>query len=256
MIYIFLKNFIGKLLLPTSLLGAIFLVGFILLRKKKEFLKYQYIFICFWFFLIGCNPLVDFTLDKYENIHPRFQESSVKGKVNFVVVLGGGLDFTPTQPLSSQLGPATSIRLLEGIRIHRLYPESKLVLTGHGGYPELTEAAAMASMAIALGVNKDDIIQDPLSENTFEHTQNLKNILMGESFILVTSALHMNRSMLLFEHQQLRPIPAPTQFLLKGHYQGFLTNPRVLPTGDNFHAMDQLTYEWLSLLYGKFKGYF
>ena len=114
----------------------------------------------------------------------------------------------------------------------------------------------MAKMAIELGVKPTAIIQDPLSSNTFEHTQNLKSILKQQDFILVTSALHMNRAMLLFKHQQLNPIPAPTQFLFKGDYNGPLANLRLLPSGDNFHAADMITYELLSLLYAKFKGYF
>jgi uncharacterized SAM-binding protein YcdF (DUF218 family) len=256
MIYLFLKNFLGKLISPTPLLSLLLILGIFFIKKKQKLQKYHYIFLCLCFFIIGCNPLIDFSLDKYENIHPKYEQTSQNLSIKYIVVLGGGIDPTSTQPLSSQLSVASSIRLIEGIRIHNVYQDSKLVLTGKGGYEQLTEAAAMAQMAIALGVNKDSIIQDPVSKNTFEHTQNLKEILKSEEFILVTSAMHMNRSMLIFRKQGLNPIPAPTQYILKGKYNGFMSNPNLLPTGDNFQDLDQLSYELLSLIYAKIKGYF
>lgn len=256
MIYLFLKNIIGKVLLPTPILGILVLLGILIIKAKPKLVKTHYIFLSVFFFIIGCDPIIDFTLDKYENIHPKFDTSKHISGINYIVVLGGGIDLTPLQPLSSQLSVPSSIRLMEGIRLHRRYPGSKLILSGRGSYKELTEAAAMAELANELGVEKSLIIQDPISKNTFEHTQNLKGILKEEKFILVTSAMHMNRSMLIFKNQGMKPIPAPTQFILKGQYKGLLSNIRILPSGDNFYVFDQVSYEMLSLMYAKIKGYF
>ncbi len=56
------------------------------------------------------------------------------------------------------------------------------------------------------------------SDSTAEHPANVKPLLRNEPFLLVTSALHMPRSVRSFRRAGMDPIPYPVDFLVRGNY--------------------------------------
>lgn len=134
-----------------------------------------------------------------------------------IVVLGGA-----TRPQSP---PRPWIDLLdEGDRIvhgAQLYTQGKApLLIMSGGRIDWqdnseSESADMAKLAEALGVPSTAILQDPTSLNTYENAVNVKKILQDRGIkrvLLVTSAMHMPRSIAIFKKQGIEAIPAPTDF--------------------------------------------
>lgn len=250
----FLKEYIAGLLSPTPIMGVLLLIGLTLLIKKKQSsFRYSYFLLLGFFSLTACNIVPDFLLNSYETSYPKFQfKANNSNSYPYIVVLGGGLVPSSQQPLSSQLTSQTLTRLVEGIRIHKLIPKSKIIFTGKG-YTDFTEAMAMGLMAQQLGIKEDDILLESQSKNTHDHPQYLKHLLKGERFVLVTSALHMPRAMTYFKAAGLNPTPAPTQYILKGNYKGILNNIILYPSGENLAALDQMTYELWALLVAFFK---
>jgi uncharacterized SAM-binding protein YcdF (DUF218 family) len=248
---------IGLILVnPTTWIGLFLIVGVILLWTKRQKMARTLLTVGVSFFvLFSYDPLVEIFLNKLERKYPGFKIENVKAaeSIRYVLVLAGGYVDTPeTHPLSTKLGRSTNIRVIEGIKIHRELPGSKLVFTGKGFY-SFTEAEAMKKFAISLGVAPDDIIIETKSTNTIDHTLYLKDILKGDRFVLVTSALHMPRAMGLFEKAGYHPIAAPTGHLLTGDYELF--NMKVpFPTGDNLAAMDMVVMEFASTILAKIKG--
>ena len=60
--------------------------------------------------------------------------------VKWVVVLGGGHTSDPEVPITSQLSHASMARLVEGIRLNNMLPESKLILSGGNAFdPQITQ---------------------------------------------------------------------------------------------------------------------
>ena len=98
---------------------------------------------------------------------------------------------------------------MEGIRLHRLLPGSKIVLTGGIGFDGPPEATTLSRVAEELGVAKSDMVLEVESRDTKDHPLYVRHIVKEEPFILVTSAFHMPRAMRLFVKQGLAPIPAP-----------------------------------------------
>jgi uncharacterized SAM-binding protein YcdF (DUF218 family) len=139
--------------------------------------------------------------------------------VDAIVVLGGG-----TRP---QISPRPWVEVAEaGDRIiygARLWREGKAPLLivsggraewlGEGGNPESEDMAAIATV---LGVPSTAIIQEATSLNTRENAVNVQAILTQKSLrkiLLVTSALHMPRSLAIFRKLEIEAIAAPTDFL-------------------------------------------
>ena len=70
-------------------------------------------------------------------------------------------------------------------------------------------------------------------------------------FYLVTSATHMPRSLGLFRHRGLRPVPAPTDFLDNGiAWRAFDT---WLPNAQALAVTTRSVHEWYGLLWGRLR---
>ncbi len=135
-----------------------------------------------------------------------------------IVVLGGA-----TKPQSP---PRPWVEVSEeGDRVlyaARLYREGKaplMILSGgridwRGGGP--SESADMAELVQGMGVPESAILQDPTSRNTRENAVNVKQIMESKGIrrvLLVTSAMHMPRSLMIFKKLGIDAIAAPTDFL-------------------------------------------
>ena len=68
--------------------------------------------------------------------------------------------------MASQLSGSSLIRLVEGIRLHRELPDTKLILSGGGAFGPMPEAVAMSQVAQTLGVMPQEIIIEEDSPDT------------------------------------------------------------------------------------------
>jgi len=102
--------------------------------------------------------------------------------------------------------------VVEGVRLHKAVPGSKLLLSGGAVFDPVPEAEVMAQIAVLLGVKPQDITLESDSRDTAEEAAIIAKMIGREKFILVTSAAHMPRSMALFRRRGMQPIPAPADF--------------------------------------------
>jgi uncharacterized SAM-binding protein YcdF (DUF218 family) len=110
------------------------------------------------------------------------------------------------------LGDASLKRLLEGVRLSRLLPQSRLVVSG-GDYQGISpDALIMQQVALDQGVARDRIIVETASLDTADQATFLRDRLGQAPFYLVTSASHMTRAMRMFMRAGTQPIAAPTDF--------------------------------------------
>lgn len=135
-------------------------------------------------------------------------------RAEFVVVLGGGHRSDTRLPLTSQISDVTLKRLVEGIRVHRETPGSKIVLSGGHWLDPVSDAEIMSQIAAIAGTPAVDIVLEKSSKDTSEEARLLRPLLGTNRFILVTSATHMPRSVALFKAQGMHPIPAPAEHLV------------------------------------------
>lgn len=136
-----------------------------------------------------------------------------------IVVLGGG-----TRP---RIAPRpwyevneAGDRILYGSWLYKQGKAPLMIVTGgraqwlgEGGNPESEDMAAIAEM---IGVPNSAIIQESQSFNTHDNAVNTKQILIDRKInkiLLVTSALHMPRSMEIFRKVGIESLAAPTDFL-------------------------------------------
>lgn len=133
------------------------------------------------------------------------------GRNNAIVLLGAGLVRQP-----GGVDPQPTIlaypRILEAVRLYQdcLASGKPCTLIISGGDPQglgVSEAAVYGKAATGIGVRKADIILEARSLNTFQNAEFTSAITRSRAFdrtILVTSSLHMERSLLYFTHHGIR----------------------------------------------------
>jgi len=115
-----------------------------------------------------------------------------------------------------------------------------------------------------MGVKAEDIIQEPDSLNTYENAVNVKKVLLERNIdriLLVTSAMHMPRSLAIFQHQKIDAIAAPTDFLVtKGEIQELANTPKgailnLLPDSKNLDNFTIALKEYIGMVIYRFRGW-
>jgi uncharacterized SAM-binding protein YcdF (DUF218 family) len=178
------------------------------------------------------------------------QKSSTSPK--WIVVLGGGHRSDPDLPPNSQISSAALGRMVEGVRLYKAIPGSKLLLSGGRVFDPVPEAEVMAQIAGLLGVNPQDISLESDSRDTADQAEFIAKKIGRERFILVTSAFHMPRAMALFRKRGLQPIPAPSDFPAR-EPQGF--NPDgFLPRASSLGQVETALHEYLGLAWARLRG--
>lgn len=150
---------------------------------------------------------------------PVLKETAVPGGAKWIVVLSGASTNNTYVPVTSRNSGDTLHRVVEGVVLANRFPEAKLLVSG-GGYIESGPAAnVMAEMARDLGVAPERIVMEPESRDTEEQARIIAGMVGGERVLLVTSALHMPRSMMLFEAYGVDVVAAPTAHVSTTHPQ-------------------------------------
>ena len=223
-IWFFLKKFITFFVEPLGIVLVLFILGLYFLFIDKNRLAKIFLSLSLGFLLLfSYQPFSNFLVKNLENRYPKYD---YKQDIKYIHVLGSGHNTDKSQPLSSHIGSAGTKRVLEGVIIHFKTPNSKLIFTGYEGKTDVPTAKMNADLAMALGVKEENIIIDGKPKDTKEEAIFTKSLLGNESFVLVTSATHMPRSMRLFKSLGLNPIAAPTDFH-KREFKGYFVAPQI-----------------------------
>lgn len=250
------KKIFSKFLFPLPLTLMFSLAGLYLLwfTSKKKTGKILVSFSIFFIFILSYSILPDYLLLPIENKYPPYTDATIladRKPVKYVVVLGAGYIYDESLPLTSQITREGLIRLIEGIRIHRKLPESKLIFTGAGVNNPVPTATVMAKLAIDLGVSKSNIITRTEPKDTKDEARIIKQTIKAEPFVLVTSASHMPRAMALFKTMGLSPIPAPTEHNV---HKFKLSSNLFFPNASNLRKSEKVFYEHMGMLWAKLRG--
>lgn len=233
-----LKKFVSSMLMPLPGLLLIGFIGLFILwfSKRKGFASFLLTLSLVGIFLLSFQPVTTPLLKSTERMYPSFIAPDVP--VEYVLVLGNGHVVDDEISPISELSRAAVMRLTEGIRIYRMYPGAKLILSGYSGGTTVSHARMMARVALSLGVNKSDILLLENARDTHEEAIQTLNSVGNSNLVLVTSASHMPRAMEEFHNLGLKPTPAPTNYLahseIKQPWEKYAPKAKYLEQSERF----------------------
>ena len=130
----------------------------------------------------------------------------------YVVVLGGGNGNSPGLSATNELAPSSLSRIVEAVRLLRVLPDARLIVSGPGDGHHPTHATMLSRAAESLGIDRSRILFIDQARDTEDESHATARLVGTAPFALVTSAWHMPRSVALFRHAGLTPLPCPADF--------------------------------------------
>jgi len=210
-----LKQFLKALVLPPTLWLLMLLVVLAFWHRSwsRKLLLFSVLLI-----LALHSGLVNYAL-RYplESSYAPVLDPTKVGPYDAIVVLTGGI--TPAGGLIPfpTINQSMFRRLDEAWRLYRIQPRPIIVSGGHVNpfTSDKGENKIARDYLTGWGVPAADVLGEAKSRDTFESAVEMQKLLKQRDYkryLLVTSAVHMPRSMLVFSRLAPEPIPAPGDF--------------------------------------------
>lgn len=151
-----------------------------------------------WFVAILVTPLAAWVTLPLED---RFPRPEGPARVDGVIILGGAVEQLLTESRGIPALNGAAERMTEAVILARRYPGARILFTGGSGNPlssAISEAEVARQFFTSLGLEGERVVLEAQSRNTWENATMTRAMVPprpGETWLLVTSASHMPRSM-------------------------------------------------------------
>lgn len=262
--FTFLSKFLPLFVYPLGL-ASLLLFMILLFWKKRKFTLFL-VWLAFLLVFLGGNKYVAFSLAK--SLEWQYLPTETPASADAIVVLGGATESVLSPRPSVELNAAAD-RLFHGAQLYHEGVAPKVLLSGGDiDFLTLSSTSPADDMAIVmemLGVPEDALWLQGESQNTYEDALYSCQMLKdngAESVVLVTSAMHMPRSVAVFEKQGCTVIPSPADFtvteaawtnLWHPDIEEFLIN--LVPNYSNLSLITKSLKEYIGIIMYTLKGW-
>jgi uncharacterized SAM-binding protein YcdF (DUF218 family) len=190
-------------------------------------------------------------------LEERFPRPPLSEAVHGIVVLGGGFEGAINLARGGYELNSGGDRFVEAAILARRFPQSRVIVTGGTGTLVMAgeaDADTAPRLLTALGVEPARMVMENRSRNTYENAVFTKEMVApgpGETWLLVTSAFHMPRSMALFRKAGFPVLPWPVDYRTSGRegFGIFRDNPN-----DSLQNTTLALREWIGLVAYRISG--
>jgi uncharacterized SAM-binding protein YcdF (DUF218 family) len=183
-------------------------------------------------------------------LEDRFPVPAPPARVDGIVVLGGSVDPVLSLARGQVALTAAPGRITETVALARRYPTARILISGGDGRLNpgvLSEAGTTRDLLVQLGIPAPRIEIESVSRNTYENASLSYAAAQpkpGESWLLVTSAMHMPRAVGSFRRAGWTILPYPVDYRTSTR---MATMPGLL-LADDLMLVNVAAKEWLGLL--------
>ena len=235
-LFFWTSKLVWLLLRPDSLFLILLVVALVLRKRKRpraaRWLLMSLSAVLLMTALLPVDEWLFYPLETRFQTNPPLPES-----VDGILCLGGGEDAKRSSLWEQVEVGESAERLISLLILAKRYPQAKLVFTGGSGsiFDQSSSGTTVAKRLFHdLGLDPSRLILESESRNTYENALYSKALVEpqeGETWILITTAWHMPRSVGVFRKQDWSVLPYPVdhwtqpgelmrvQFDLSGHLQ-------------------------------------
>jgi len=179
---------------------------------------------------------------------------------NVGVVLGGIAEYNnDLERLSIRRG---GDRIWQAIHLYHVGKIDKILISGDSGYmvdKGLNEAKQLKELMVQEQIPSDDILIETISKNTYQNALESKKVLDNtpekESVLLITSALHMKRSIACFRKVGFTDFDYFTTDHFTGESRSYYFDQYIIPNESVLTDWHRLIHEWVGYVTYWVMGY-
>lgn len=261
--FFYLSKLLPLFIYPLGLTCVLLVVGLLVISKRPR-LAIFCMAMSLGIILLSSNAFVAYNFAR--SLEWQNQTLGELPTADAILVLGGATR-TKSPPRPRVDLKESGDRVIYAAQLYRQKKAPAIVLSGgriewSGGGS--AEADDMASILTSIGIPRDVLFLEPDSLNTYENAILTKPILEKEKFkkiLLVTSAIHMPRSLMIFRKLGIDVIPAPTDFLISENELREITlTPKaailnLLPDPDNIDIFTSALKEYIGIAIYRLRGW-
>jgi uncharacterized SAM-binding protein YcdF (DUF218 family) len=259
----YFSKVLPQFVLPVGLTAILLFLTLFLIKKKPK--------TAFWLVLISLLVVSTagnayFSAFLTRSLEWRYMPPTGEVKADAIVLLGGGTEAPDTPRQMVEINSAGD-RVLYAAQLYKAGAAPLIILSGgnmsYSQARSTTPAQEMQAMLVGLGVPQEALVLQSQSQNTAEDAYFTSAILTEKQIrtvILVTSAAHMERALMMFASPEISIIPAPTDYnvtqrswenLMRWDWKTILTH--VMPDGGNIARTNLILHEYLGIFFYRVK---
>ena len=198
--------------------------------------------------LISFFPIGNYLIYKLEKDY--HSNLNTPDSLDGILILGGATNPLMYKEFNQISVNGSAERLIESVSIIKRFKNSKVIYSGGSGVidrSDLGHAQVAKSFYKKIGLDESRIIYEDNSRNTYENILFAKKIVKpktNENWLLITSAAHMKRAMLIASKNNWEFIPYAVDFKTFKKFR-FLPNLNLL---SNINSFQYGSHEWLGLI--------
>ena len=248
-----LKKIVTLLIMPVALASAMFALALVSVFKRWR--RLGLVFICIGGLVLYISSIRPMSYLLTRPLETRFGMYMATGRIRdigpqYIVVLGGDRYNSKLLPPES-VGKGT-FRLMEGLRLWSEFRNATLIRSLPGFPTNDSEAKALFWAYLAkFGVPDEKVKIESKALDTDDEAAVFAPIIRNKPTLLVTSGLHMSRSLMLFEKHGARPNPAPCDFVTVGRRIPFYKY--LLPDANAALYSEMAIHEYLGMVWARLR---
>ncbi len=208
-----IQKFISMgILSPLPLIVILFLIGISNMRDRKFRSGFLLWIISGVIYLFSCEFFADPVILNLEKKYPVAGEETIEKSDIYILLCGGVI----TDTLGGNVPQKNAVgRIMKTAQLYHQSPKKIYISGGSPLQNRESESSVYRRELVLLGIPEEDIIIEEGSNNTKENSVRIKEIINNENIksgLVITSALHMPRSMEVFKDENLEFYPAPCDF--------------------------------------------
>jgi uncharacterized SAM-binding protein YcdF (DUF218 family) len=174
-----------------------------------------------------------------------------------IIVLGGSFDENISMARGGVAFNDAAERMTAAVELARRYPQARILFAGGSGAlrrGRYSEAEVAGQFFERMGVDPARLILEDKSRNTYENAVFAREMAApepGERWLLVTSAMHMPRSVGIFRRVGFPAIPYPVNYRTSGSWSQLSLHKNA---PDMLRLIDLAAHEWIGLVAYRITG--
>ena len=247
-LFFWLSKLVWFVIAPESLLLLLVVAAWLLLlRGALRWAKRVLGLVAIALLVLAVFPVGEWVTYPLESRFPA--NPALPDKVDGIIVLGGAEDAVRSAAWQQTQVNDAAERILASVDLARRFPHAKILFTSGSGNPfaqEHRSADVARKLYSELGLDSARIVLEGDSRNTAENVARSKSLVKpvkGETWLLVTSAFHMPRSVGIFCREGWAVIAYPVDHrTLKGDLVRFGAS-----IAGNMNSLSYGIKEWVGL---------